>query len=132
PDAHVELDGKSVVVRGSLEDHERIAATPRRSAPSKPVAEASDASLQRFTLRVENVPLGKLIATLNRQQATPIELSEATLTAAGLSAETLVSLDVNQVTLQELVEAAVGRLELKVQQRDGKLVIVAGNASDRS
>lgn len=118
PDCQISLQGDRIVVRALLEDYERFAAPVPAAAP-RPAATGE----QRYTLTVQEQPIGKLIEALGRQLKLEIRLDQAVITQAGVSLDQRVSFRVNQVTLDALLEAALKPAGL-VHRHEGAAIIV--------
>ncbi len=99
PTAHVEIDGQRVVVRGRVEDHERLLG--RSSAKKQRPASGT----QVFRLKVENVPVSRLLDHVSRRMGYTIEVDEPALKKAGLSLQQRVSVDVMDATIDALLKA---------------------------
>lgn len=122
PHAEVSVDGGKVVVRGMLEDHERIE-TPRQPvghSTANPPAELSD---KRFTLTVAEKPIGPLLKQLAKQIGLDLQMDEAAIGEAGVSLDTRVSFKVEDATIDELLRAAIKETPLKFR-RQGNVLIV--------
>lgn len=116
PQLSIKQNDNGLVVQGSYEDHELLARLLRgetvRTVTPKP-------GEKRFTLRVMNAPAGAIINSISQQQQWTVRFEPAV--AAHL--KTLVSLDVKEVTLNELLEKTLGPLELTYQLKGQELTI---------
>lgn len=102
PNAQIELARGKLIVRGRVEDHDRLTAPkppPAAGATTRPGAKV-------YTLAVSNQPLAAVLNTL-RASSIKIDVDEAGLTKAGLSVDRPVTFSVQRVTLEELLRAAL-------------------------
>jgi len=118
PDCRIKVQGDRIVVRGLLEDHERIA-PPATAPPPRPAS----AGEQRYTLTVQEQPIGRLIEALGRQLKLEIRLDQPAITQAGISLDQRVSFKVNQATLDALLEAALKPAGL-THRKEGSAIVV--------
>lgn len=119
PDAQIEIENGRLLVRGRIEDHERLAAANR----SHPSARKPAAGKEVYQLKLENVPVGKVIEELGRRLNLTVRIHEEDINAAGLSLEKLVTVRVKDATIDELLEAVLTPAGL-VFRRDGSQVDV--------
>lgn len=106
PEAEIELSRGKIVVRGRLEDHERLK-TPKPTAAATASASASTRPATKlYTLTVPDQPLAAVLRTL-RASSIEINIDEAALEKAGLSIERRVTFSVERATLDELLTAAL-------------------------
>jgi hypothetical protein len=108
PGSQVEVDGRMVRVTGRLEDHERIAVTGsktggRGSTRTKVTGEAQTL----YTLTVREKPLGPLLAELGKLLKLDMRYDRDKLQQAGISLDDRVSFSVKDVSLDELLQAAL-------------------------
>jgi hypothetical protein len=78
---------------------------------------------QVYTLRVQGVPLSKLIDVLKQKHSLKIRTDDKAITAAGLTLEKATSVDVQNATLEALLEQAAVPLGLHARQ-DGDTVVI--------
>jgi len=129
PEATYRAAAGGVVVAARVEDHERLAVGKVAGAASGPAATKPAgggkpaAGEKRYSLKLKNKPLGELVKLLRDGHKLPIEVDDAALAAAGISLDTLTSVEVVDATLQQLLEQAAAPLGLAVQAVDGKLRI---------
>lgn len=104
PDATVELEGDQLVIRGRLEDHQQIAAL----LAGKPVrTQTVTRGQQRYQLNVAGLPLENVLAQLGKMLKLEIKYDRAAIEKADISLKQLISFDVADATLDELLSAAV-------------------------
>lgn len=119
PEAEIKLARGRIVVRGRLEDHERLR-TPK-PPPAATEKGAPAAGANRYTLTVSDQPLSAILATL-KASSIEFNVDEAALEEAGLSLKRRVSFSVQRATLEELLAAALKPAGLTFRRR--------GNAFD--
>lgn len=125
PDVVVEVRGGRVFVTGRLEDHERLAhygkpgANQAAAKPSLPPRRGK----QVYTLAVEEQPLKAVLDTLGERAGFELRIDRPALDQAGLTLDRRVTFSVTEVSLDELLEAALGPAGLAFR-RDGKAVVV--------
>jgi hypothetical protein len=126
PLAVTRVEGRSILVDGRLEDHERLAEllsgrmTPRRA--KLPSGETK----RVYTLRVEEQPVGTVLRQLADQFRWTIEIDEASIRAAGRSLDVRVSFSVDQSSEEDLLKAVLRPAGLDYRREDGRLRIVPG------
>ena len=130
PGAKLRIEGGRLVLDGRVEDHERLlellgnkAPQPSRPAPS-PNAE------QRYTLRVENQPVGEVLRQLAERLRWNLIIDEASIRAAGRSLDKQVSFAVEDVALDDLLEALLQPAGLTYQQEGQQITIVPGTSQE--
>jgi hypothetical protein len=89
-----------------------IAKPPAGKPPAVAVANPAAPGVQVHTLRVENVPLGVLINVLRTKHGLKIRTDDEAIRAAGLTLDRLTSVNVQNATLEALVEQAAAPLGL--------------------
>ena len=96
------VQGRSVLVRGTVEQHEAIEELidPKSSSRSTKPAPATPLSRRRFTLRVERVPAGALLSRL-KSTGIVINWDAKAMAAAGVDFTTPVTMNVRQATAPE-------------------------------
>lgn len=117
PQARIIIAGSKIEVGGMIEDHERIAAgqRPVQGRPTKSVE--PDPAWKRYTLTVKEKPLGPLLKQLAVQLNLELKMDEKVLEQAGISLQQRVSFSVKNVTLDELLRAALLQTPLKFVRR---------------
>ena len=109
PECQIEVRGRRIVVRGLLEDHERLRAGPS-AAPRKPPRSApQSARVKRLNVR------GKLSDVLNAMASSyglSLDMDRAALAAAGIPADTLVELKIEEASLDEALHRLLDPLRI--------------------
>jgi hypothetical protein len=122
----INRSGSNIAVTGRVEDHERIAQllqedTPLKREPPKPKGRTS---AQVFSLRLENQPVGKVIAQLAAQLGLEVVWDSAL--SANLQTK-LVSCDVVDGDLPTLLAAILSPAGLTFELNDRRLEILPSN-----
>ncbi len=128
-------DGSEMVVRGTLEQHERLAQILRpgteSSAPrSSPADDPAPLSRRRFTLRIRNVPAAALIRKLE-MSGIRFAWDAKALAAAGVKLDQPISMDVKMATPDEFFKAMCEPLGLEFQV-DGTTVTLTPKSGGSS
>ena len=123
PDARVKVVGSMVYVKGLLEEHERISA-PRRPATQDRHPSPANAGKTRIDkMSVQNVPVGKVLEHLAAQLKLDLRIDHQGLQAAGVSLEQLISVNVENVTVDELLSEVIKSCPLKWVRRNNVVEI---------
>lgn len=107
PDSEVRVEGEKIVVRGLVEDHERIGGAGRpspRTAPRKVKPARADKS---FTVNPTKGPLDRLLQELANKLQLDLWIDRKALEDAGISPSVEVSFSVREATLDELLQAVL-------------------------
>ncbi len=128
PQAHIEIDGRQLVMESTIEDHWRVAemlgTRTRPLASSADSAETSttdvDDSNQRYTLKIVNQPLAKVLKAIAKQLNFQVEYSSD----VEANPQQLVSISVHQVTIDELLDAILKPASLAHQRTGTRLRIL--------
>jgi hypothetical protein len=124
PDATLSMEGDQLVVVGRVEDHERLlellGRRPSRSQPSASVRPGE----RRYTLRVDNQPVDAVLRQLGRQLGWDVQFDEQAIQAAGRSAGQRVSFSVQDVSVDELLDALLKPAGLTYRRDDQRLTVV--------
>lgn len=123
PDATLQVEGRRLVVAGRLEDHERLLELLGRRSDRSDRGSAAQNVERRYTLRVDNQPVGVVLRELGRQLAWNVRVDEAAIQAAGRSLDRRVSFAVEDATLDELLESMLQPAGL-THRRNGQQLIV--------
>ncbi|MBC8354214.1 MAG: hypothetical protein H8E66_19650 [Planctomycetes bacterium] len=101
PSVGVKKQGAQLAITGTFEEHEvvgrLIRGEPIRRAESKPGS-------KRFDLRVENQPIGAIVKVVADREMLEVRVDSAIRSKL----QRRISLDVKQLTLEELLERALG------------------------
>jgi hypothetical protein len=110
------VKGNVVVAKGLLEQHEELdlLLNPRPRRRARPAVGPTPLSRRTFTLRVKNVPAARLLEDL-RSKGINIVFDKDALRTAGIDLDQRITLDVNDVSSDELFRALCGPLGLKYQ-----------------
>jgi len=119
PTARVDVQGRDVLVSGLVEDHERLSG----GLSKKTKMDHSSAGTQVFRLKVENVMVARLLDHVSQRLGYTIRIDEPALTAAGLSLQQRVSVDVADATIDALMKAILEPAGL-TYRRQGKTLEV--------
>jgi hypothetical protein len=120
PQADVRLAGDHIVVRGHVEDLEAIVAgATARGTKTKTTSPGK----QVYKLTTEK-PLAVLLDELGKRLDLDFQLDRAAIAAAGIATDQIVSVKVEDVSLDELINAVLGPAKLAGQRR-GRTVSVA-------
>ncbi len=131
PRAKVERRGQGgLTLSASLESHERVQAVMRgqsarqASQPVQPPAATEDS--KRFTVKIENQPAGRIIDQLARQLQLEVEWDAALRQSPADGQEAIVSCDVRNADLDELLTAVLSPAGLGFERDGEKLKIRRG------
>ena len=124
PQAQVQVQGNQIVIRGRIEDHE--AASGKAPSPA-PVASSPAPGIDQYSLKINELPLRAVLDYLQRNLKLELQIDEAALQAAGLSLDRRISFQVENVSLDELLDAAVGPAGLTAKRDGRKVQIVPAN-----
>jgi hypothetical protein len=112
--------GDQLEVSARWEDHERLRGAIRGpSEPRRPGGKSTAAQAQRFTLKIENQPVGRVLDQLARQ----LNLNVVWSTNPPAGQQALISCDVRQVDLDGLLEAILEPAGL-TSRREGQTVTI--------
>lgn len=124
PEAQVKVVGDRVYVKGLVEQHERLLARPS-AQPSPRHEKPSSGSSPKYTridhLTITEVPLGRILPQVARQLGLTLRIDQAALKARGISLDRRISLEVKNITIDELFEALTRPVGLSFR-REGTIV----------
>lgn len=122
PGLNARADGNAVVVVGTLEQHEAVAAQkhPRRSTPS---ADPAPLERQRITLRIMGIPANKLMADLEKRFQLKFTYDAQAFKKAGIDLGQKIDIDVQAVTIDEYLEAIFSQLGVEMKREGVRVVI---------
>ncbi|WP_231740887.1 STN domain-containing protein [Thalassoglobus neptunius] len=123
PDINVEVAGDSLRVLGTVESHEQVAVMlgerpPRVRPPSQ--LQSDSIENQRFTLQMVRKPFRSLVQLLE-QQGLEFQFDEDHLRECGVDLNQKVSVNVEQVSAEELLRQASQPLGLQIRI-DGRVI----------
>jgi hypothetical protein len=118
PDAEIRRDGRWAMVVGTAADHEAIDQGRRR-----PIRPGRVELEKRYTLTVERKPLEPVMQALASQMGLTLEMDFDQLQAAGITRNSLVSIQVTDETAEKLFRELLEPLGLAARI-DGKRLIV--------
>lgn len=98
PDADVERVGGKVIVRGRIEDHERLTAKPKPRSRDKP-------GIDVYTMRAHDQPLAAVLDKLRNQLGLKLNVDQNELEKAGIRLDQRITFGVEEVSLEELLTA---------------------------
>ncbi|MEX0819199.1 MAG: hypothetical protein WD070_06390 [Pirellulaceae bacterium] len=118
PGVEIKKDRARLAITGTFEQHEAI----ERLVRGEPVrrVETTPGS-KRFDLRVDNQPIGSIIQAVAGRERLEVRMDAATKTKL----QQRISLDVKQLTLEELLQQTLGAAEIRYTLQDGVLEIFA-------
>jgi hypothetical protein len=132
PAATWRFEAGGLVLRGRVEDHERLVAslTPRAS-PSQSTARtrnrvAAEAE-KRYTLTVKDQPVGPLVRQLASKLDLDLEIDSAAIRKAGRSLDKRVSFQVRNATIGQLFRAALRPAGLDFARQGRQLHVGPGD-----
>ncbi len=119
PQAQVSRAGRRYRVRGSWQDHQRIASLIRSPAGRSRVTETE----KRWNLQVKNKPLGLVLKALCQQRGLTLLMDQQALATSGISLDELVSYQIENASSDELFRAVLMPVGL-THQLQGKTLRV--------
>jgi hypothetical protein len=129
PKAEIEVAGEKVLVKAMLDDHERINAPSQPTGHTSPKNADSNLDDKRFTLKLSEQPIGPLLKQLAKQIGLQLQMDESALQRAGVSLDQRVSFQVEDATVDGLLQAVIKETPLKYR-RQGKVLIVEALKKD--
>ncbi len=123
-EAQIKRSGNRVVVRGRIEDHQRIAALRRGervavSDPSRKKQTSGDTTNKKLYSGKITARIGPLLQTLASQNNLQLQLDQAAIDEAGIDMQQIISLEITDVTLDELFEKVTTEAGLHHSLKDG-------------
>ncbi|HEX4149984.1 MAG TPA: STN domain-containing protein, partial [Pirellulales bacterium] len=104
PRSTLRVEGAKIIVRGPLEDHERIADS--RKPAARPTRDGKPAGVQVHTLDLRGAPLDRVLESLRKQLDLQIEIDDS-VAQAKIDMRQNVSFKVEQASLDQLLAAAL-------------------------
>lgn len=121
PEARLELADGTLQAEGRWEDLEQIGQVLGGRTSARPTRRPRRPTKQVFTLRVEEQPVGAVLDALARQLNWELAIDEAAIRRSGRSLDRRVSFAVENVAIDELLEALLQPAGLSFE-RDGTRV----------
>ncbi len=115
PGAQITVEKNLLRLDGLLEDHEQVEQRLRGTPTSRPTVMAGK---EVYQLSVENAALAQVVKQLAEQLNLRFEWDRAAIDAAGISVEQLVSVRVQNVSLDELMRAVLAGTGLAFRRDD--------------
>ena len=107
PDCEIQVAGDKILVRGLVEDHERISGAGRPSGSVGPRKVKAQGREKRFTVNGAKGPLDHVLQQLAGKLQLEVRIDRKALEEAGISPNAEVSFSVREATLDELLQAAL-------------------------
>jgi len=126
PKANFVISGGRIVVKGLLEDHERLSGRepgPMAAAPAGTTEKLDPDNTRISTLTIREVPIGALLKDLADRFGLELKIDEAAVRAAGVSLEGRVSCVVENASVDDLFRQIGEEAGLSVR-RNGRVVEV--------
>ncbi|HEY4312260.1 MAG TPA: STN domain-containing protein [Pirellulales bacterium] len=117
-EATVKLSGGRIIVRATVEDHERLSPTRTERTPNTTPGQ------QVYTLSLEGMKLETFLAQLEQKLSLSFELA-----GEGIKLDAPVNVDVKNASLDELLRAAFEPLGLEFRRRDKAVTVRAKEKS---
>jgi hypothetical protein len=113
PELDVAVSGKGLTVIGREEEQQEVAVLlGNRLARKVPVSvQATELSRRRFTLRMVDRPFQELMDVLEKQGIS-VQQNDSALELAGIDLQTRISLELDNATIEQLLENACQPLKL--------------------
>jgi hypothetical protein len=118
PDCQIQVAAGKVVVRGLVEDHEKLTGQEARTAP----ATVKTGEL-RYTLTIQEKPLGSVLKQLAEKLKLELHFDSEALADAGISLDQFVSFKVEEATVDELFAAALKPTGLSFRREGAALKV---------
>jgi len=127
PEAQIEFKGRTLLVTGRWEDQLKVqqALTGKQAKPTPPAAAPRADAEKKFSLRLKNQAVGSVINQLARQLKLQVHWDQKSLDRASRSQQTLVSCDLKNVTLDELLRGILAPAGMKFQKTGTKIKITS-------
>ena len=122
PQAEIRIAGPNVVVAAALEDHLRLAEDGK--VEPLPKSGPRRGRRQLYRLAVAEEPLRRLLEHLAEELSLDITFDEEAIRRAGLSLEGGVSVDVQDATIDELLEAILKPAGLRLRRDKDRMIVV--------
>jgi hypothetical protein len=127
PEVVKRAEGGRINLSARVEEHEQIAAAIRGQAPSKrersPASPPSSVPERRFTLKIQNQPVGAVVDQLARQLNLEVTWDASLEANPKQGRESLASCDVRQANLDGLLKAVLSSAGLDFERDGAKITI---------
>lgn len=130
PAAAIRIEGKSLVIDGRIEDHERWLALSRGQLVRPQAEPRSPAAKQVYTLRVEQQPVDAILRQLAERLNWEIDIDENSIGVADKSLSRRVSFAVENCDQHELLEAVLQPAGLAYRRDGARITVVAREFGD--
>jgi len=124
PDARIKVVSGRVYVKALLEDHERLNEPERPASLDRPGLRPAGGETRIAKLRLAEAPVGAVLSKVCRDLGLQLAVDEGSLEQAGATLEQRITVEVEDVSIDELLEAIVRDTQLTVRRR-GKTVEVS-------
>ncbi len=124
PEAEIEIRGKRIAVRGTIEEHQALTAAEKPT----PKPDEPPAGTQVYTLTVTGKPLSEVLPQLAKQLHLKLELDEKAIQDRGVSLDSLVNLQVKEATLKELLDELFKDTEIAYRVEEETLYVFPSEA----
>ena len=125
PDCQIKVVDQRIFVKGLLEDHERLASPERPRGPAKSdPAEPAPMPIDKIRIDhmpVKNQPLRAVLKFLGNKLALDVQVDEEAVRGAGISLDQLVSFEVKNATVDQLLAKMLEPVGLTFR-REGRVV----------
>ncbi len=119
PEAEIEVQGNQIVVRATIDDQQRLSGVKSAAAPAN-----NKPGVQVYTLTLNDVPLDKLLTALEGRLMIRFQLDRAAIDKAQIKLDQNVSLKVQQVSLDELLRAALEPVGLTFRRQGDTIEVM--------
>jgi hypothetical protein len=120
PNVQIELQGNTLVLRGSGEAHDAAALLASGRPAHKTDVRPGE---QRYTLRLQEIPLAKALESLEPKLAVQFDWDPAVMQSAEIDMNQRVSLDVQEVSLDQLVEKLLSGAKIVFHRQGSKFTL---------
>ncbi len=124
PQAKIRLDDNKIQVAASVEDHEQIERRMRGKPTNRTTVTAGE---EVYQLAVENAALDKLVDELARRLELQFEWDRDATKAAGIAADQLVTVKVENADLDTLLKTVFANTGLEIRRQGRKVAVRARN-----
>ena len=129
PSAHVTSEGNTIRIVGTLEDHELVEQRLRGTPTQRTTVTAGK---EVYQLSIENATLGKVIDQLAERLNLEFAWDRPALERANISSDQLVSVTVQNASLDDLLHAVLKGTGLTFRRNDRAVSIFPAEATPKS